>query len=78
MGGEEKELISYAGSGLQTYLTSENFAGGLNLLERTQAKHEEMNFHFSRPHADLSVLLLDEIDLMILMSYSSLMKYMSS
>ena len=30
--------------------------------ERTQANHEEMNFHFSRPHTDLSVLLLDEID----------------
>ena len=46
--------------------------------ERTQANHEEMNFHFSRPHTDLYVLLLDEIELMILMSYSSLMKYMSS
>ena len=33
--------------------------------ERTQANHEEMNFHFSRPHTALSVLLLDEIDLMI-------------
>ena len=33
--------------------------------DRTQANHEEMNFHFSRPHTDLSVLLLDEIDLMI-------------
>ena len=44
--------------------------------ERTQANHEEMNFHFSRPHTILSVLLLDEIDVMILMSYSSLMKYM--
>ena len=46
--------------------------------DRMQANHEEMNFYFSRPHTDLSVLLLDEIDLMILMSYSSLMKYMSS
>ena len=46
--------------------------------ERTQANHEEMNFHFSRPHTALSVLLLDETDLMKLMSYSSLMKYMSS
>ena len=45
--------------------------------ERTQANHEEMNFHFSRPHTILSMLLLDEIELMILMSYSSLMKYMS-
>ena len=32
--------------------------------ERTQANHEEMNFPFSRPHTALSVLLLDEIDLM--------------
>ena len=47
------------------------------MLERMQANHEEMNFHFSRPHTALSVLLLDEIDLMKLMSYSSLMKYMS-
>ena len=31
--------------------------------ERTQANHEEMNFHFSRPHTALSVLLLDKIDL---------------
>ena len=46
--------------------------------ERTQANHEEMLVHFTRPHTHLSVLLLDEIDLMILMSYSSLMKYMSS
>ena len=58
--------------------TSEEFAGDLKLPERTQANHEEMNFHFSRPHTTLSVLLLDEIDLMRLMSYSSLMKYMSS
>ena len=33
------------------------------MLERTQANHEEMNFHFSRPHTALSVLLLDKIDL---------------
>ena len=46
--------------------------------ERTQANHEEMNFHFTHPRTHLFVLLLDEIDLMILMSYSSLMKYMSS
>ena len=48
------------------------------MLERTQANHEEMNSHLSRPHTALPVLLLDEIDLMNLMSYSSLMKYMSS
>ena len=30
--------------------------------ERTQANHEEMNFRFSRPHTALSVLLVDEID----------------
>ena len=48
------------------------------MLERTQANHEEMNFHLSRPHISISVLLLDEIDLMNLMSSSSLMKYMSS
>ena len=41
-----------------------NSAGNLRMLERTQAKHEEMNFHFSRPHTVLSVALLDEIDLM--------------
>ena len=35
------------------------------MLERTQANHEEMNSHFSHPHTALSVLLLDEIDLMI-------------
>ena len=58
--------------------TTEEFAGDLNVPERTQANHEEMNFHFSRPHTALFVLLLDEIDLMILMSYSSLMKYISS
>ena len=45
--------------------------------DRTQANHEEMNLHFSRPHTVLTVALLDEIDMMILMSYSSLMKYMS-
>ena len=39
--------------------------------DRTQANHEEMNFHFSRPHIVLSVLLLDEIDPMNMMSYSS-------
>ena len=44
--------------------TSEEFAGDMKLPERTQANHEEMNFHFSRPHTALSVLLLDEIDLM--------------
>ena len=47
------------------------------MLERTQAIHEEMNSHFSRPYTALSVVLLDEIDLMKLMSYSSLIKYMS-
>ena len=44
--------------------TSEEFAGDLNVPERMQANHEEMNFHFSRPPTALSVLLLDEIDLM--------------
>ena len=44
--------------------TTEEFAGHLKLPERTQANHEEMNFHFSRPHIALSVLLLDKIDLM--------------
>ena len=58
--------------------SSEEFAGDLSMPDRTQANHEEMNFHFSRPHTALFVLLLDEIDLMKLMSYSSLMKYMSS
>ena len=48
------------------------------MLERMQANHEEMNFHFSRPHTGIYVILLDEIDLMNLMSDSSLMKYMSS
>ena len=57
---------------------SEEFAGVLNVPKRMQANGEEMNFHFSHLHTDLSVLLLDEIDLMILMSYSSLMKFMSS
>ena len=28
--------------------------------ERTQANHEEMNFHFSRPHIVLTVALLEE------------------
>ena len=41
--------------------TFEEFAGDLNVSERTQANHEEMNFHFSRPHTALSILLLDEI-----------------
>ena len=54
----------------------EEFAGDLNMLERTQANHEEMNYHFSRPHTALTVRLLDEIDLMKLISYSSLVKYM--
>ena len=44
--------------------TTEEFAGDLSVPDRTQANHEEMNFHFSRPHTALSVLLLDEIDLM--------------
>ena len=48
------------------------------MAERTQSNHEEMNFHLSRSHTVLPVLYLDEIDLMNLMSYSSLMKYMSS
>ena len=43
---------------------SEEFAGDLKLPERTQANHEEMNFHFSRPHIALTVALLDEIGLM--------------
>ena len=55
----------------RTY-SSEEFARDLNVLERTQANHEEMNFHFSHPHTAISVLLLDEFDLMKLMSYSSL------
>ena len=57
---------------------SEEFAGDLNMLERTQANHEEMNLHFSCPHIAISVLLFDEIDLMSLMSYSSRKKYMRS
>lgn len=64
MGGEEKELISSAGSGLQTYESSEEFARDLSTPDRTQANHEQMNFHFSHPHIALFVLLLDEIDLM--------------
>lgn len=32
--------------------------------ERTLANHEEMNFHFSRPHTALTIALLDEIGLM--------------
>ena len=43
---------------------SEEFAGDLKMPDRTQANHEEMNLHFSRPHTVLSVLLVDEIDLM--------------
>ena len=58
--------------------TTEEFAGDLSMPERTRANLEEMNFHFPCPHNVLSVLLFDEIELMILMSYSSLMKYMSS
>ena len=46
--------------------------------EWTQANHEEMNFHFSRPHTTISVMFLDEIDLMNLMSHSSLFNYMNS
>ena len=56
----------------------EEFAGDLRMLERMQANHDEMNFHFTRPHTDYLIKLLNEIELMILMSYSSLMKYMSS
>ena len=48
------------------------------MLEKTQANHEEMNFHLSRPHSALPILLLDEIDLMKLIPYSSLLMYMSS
>ena len=60
-------------------LTSEEFAGDLTKMrERTQANHDEMNFHFTRPHTEISVLLFDEIHLMDLISYSSLMKYMGS
>ena len=32
--------------------------------DRMQANHEEMNFHFSRPHTVLTIVLLDEIRLM--------------
>ena len=32
--------------------------------ERTQANHDEMNLHFTRPHTILTVALLDEIYLM--------------
>ena len=59
-------------------LTSEEFAGDLTNCLNGRMHHEEMNPHFSRPHTAISVSLLDEIDLMNLMSYSSLMKYMSS
>jgi hypothetical protein len=31
------------------------------MLERTQANHEEINIHFSRPYTAISVVLLDEI-----------------
>ena len=48
------------------------------MIERAQDNHEEMNFHFSHPHTNISAELFDEIDLMNLMSYSSLVKYMSS
>ena len=49
------------------------------MLERTQANHEEMNIHFSRPHIPIYMLYcLMKFKLMNLMSYSSLMKYMSS
>ena len=48
------------------------------MLEWTQANHEEMNFHFSRPPTTIYTVLFDEIDLMNLMSYSSLMKFMGS
>ena len=48
------------------------------MLERTQGNHEEMNFNFSHPHTALPILLLDELDLMKFIPYSSLMKYMSS
>ena len=58
--------------------TSEEFAGDLDMLERTQANLEEMNFRFSHPHTEISVLLLNEIHLMNLISYSSLMKYIRS
>ena len=46
--------------------------------DRTQANHDEMNLHFTRPHTEISILLFDEIHLMNLISYSSLMKYMGS
>ena len=46
--------------------------------ERMQANHEEMIVHFTRPHTHLSMLMLDETDLMKLIPYSSLVKYMSS
>ena len=46
--------------------------------ERMHANHDEMNFNFTRPHTAISIVLFDEIDLMNLMSYSSLMKYMRS
>ena len=30
--------------------------------DRTQANRDEMNFHFTRPPTNLSILLLDDID----------------
>jgi len=46
-------------------VTSEEFAGDLmKLPERTQANHDEMNSHFTRPTSVLSMLLFDEIELM--------------
>ena len=45
--------------------SSEEFAGDLTYVpERMQAKYEEMNFHFTRPHTVLTIALLDEIGLM--------------
>ena len=58
MGGEEKGLISYAGQVSRRAQTSEEFAGDLSMPDRTHANHEEMNFHFSRPHIALSVFCL--------------------
>ena len=56
-------------------LTSEEFDRDLTKLpERTQANHDEINFHTSS--YCYICLLLDEIHLMNLISYSSLMKHM--
>ena len=44
--------------------TCEEFAGDLNVPDRMQANHDEMNLHFTRPHTDYLFKLLDEIDLM--------------